>query len=215
MTDEVDAEVTIRPRRINGRAVIRQQRIEQILEVAAQLFVQEGYAQFSSRRVAQEVGISLGNIQHFCGNTENLLMQMITAKLKPFVERLNALNHDKNRSPTERLEAAIETDFNATWDPWTRSFCFQLGALASDDPNIGELLNSLYQEYLTEMTALVLEINSSLGKDQALVLATLIASQIEGQFFYSNQATITTFHRRQMLVIMKKTWLMAVQQPEL
>ncbi|QHA85372.1 TetR family transcriptional regulator [Pseudomonas mediterranea] len=38
--------------------------MEETNDVAAAIFVRDGYAQFSARKVAKELGISLNNLQH-------------------------------------------------------------------------------------------------------------------------------------------------------
>ena len=52
----------------DSRAGKRLKKIEDINDAAAMVFVRDGYAQFSARKVAKELGISLNNLQHYCGN---------------------------------------------------------------------------------------------------------------------------------------------------
>jgi len=51
----------------------REKRIEEIVEVAVELFAKEGVAGFSMRRVASLSDVTLSTLQHYFGKGENLL----------------------------------------------------------------------------------------------------------------------------------------------
>jgi AcrR family transcriptional regulator len=183
-----------------SRAGKRLKKIEEINDAAAVIFVRDGYAQFSARKVAKELGISLNNLQHYCGNTENLCRQMIKAKLDYFVEAVNLLVENASaETPIERLAVAIRENSSATFDGETGKFFFQMGALASHDESIKELMVSQYNQFLTGFCQLITEINPQLPADRVRTYAALIATQIEGVFFYQDQLSPTSGLREQMV----------------
>ena len=183
-----------------SRAGKRLKKIEEINDAAAVIFVRDGYAQFSARKVAKELGISLNNLQHYCGNTENLCRQMIKAKLDHFVEAVNLLVENASaETPIERLAVAIRENSSATFDGETGKFFFQMGALASHDESIKELMVSQYNQFLTGFCQLITEINPQLPADRVRTYAALIATQIEGGFFYQDQLSPTSGLREQMV----------------
>lgn len=183
-----------------SRAGKRLKKIEEINDAAAVIFVRDGYAQFSARKVAKELGISLNNLQHYCGNTENLCRQMIKAKLDHFVEAVNLLVENASaETPIERLAVAIRENSSATFDGETGKFFFQMGALASHDESIKELMVSQYNQFLTGFCQLITEINPQLPADRVRTYAALIATQIEGVFFYQDQLSPTSGLREQMV----------------
>ena len=190
-----------------SRAGKRLKKIEEINDAAAVIFVRDGYAQFSARKVAKELGISLNNLQHYCGNTENLCRQMIKAKLGHFVEAVNHLVEDASaETPIERLAVAIRENSSATFDTETGKFFFQMGALASHDESIKDLMVSQYNHFLTGFCQLITEINPQLPADKVRTYAALIATQIEGIFFYQDQLSPTSGLREQMVETAISFW---------
>ncbi|WP_047601951.1 TetR/AcrR family transcriptional regulator [Pseudomonas sp. RIT288] len=190
-----------------SRAGKRLKKIEEINDAAAVIFVRDGYAQFSARKVAKELGISLNNLQHYCGNTENLCRQMIKAKLGHFVEAVNHLVENAcAATPIERLAVAIRENSSATFDTETGKFFFQMGALASHDESVKDLMVSQYNQFLTGFCQLITEINPALPADKVRTYAALIATQIEGNFFYQDQLSPTSGLREQMVETAISFW---------
>jgi AcrR family transcriptional regulator len=190
-----------------SRAGKRLKKIEEINDAAAVIFVRDGYAQFSARKVAKELGISLNNLQHYCGNTENLCRQMIKAKLGHFVKAVNHLVENASaETPMERLAVAIRENSSATFDTETGKFFFQMGALASHDESIKDLMVSQYNHFLTGFCQLITEINPQLPADKVRTYAALIATQIEGVFFYQDQLSPTSGLREQMVETAISFW---------
>lgn len=171
-----------------SRAGKRLKRIDEINEVAATVFVRDGYAAFSARKVAKELGISLNNLQHYCGSTENLCIQMLKAKLEFFVHQVDLLvEHASVETPMERLAVAIRENSAATFDTETARFFFQMSALASHDPAIKALMVSQYDRFIEGFRQLISAVNPQLPIFQVQIYAALIATQIDGNFFYQDQ----------------------------
>lgn len=188
----------------------RVQRIEDIIEVAARIFVSDGYAQFSARKVASELGISLSNLQHYCGTTENLLASMVRAKIESFVTLFHEIASNTEIPPQERFMAILDEDMAATLDPWIAAFSFQLWALADHDEVINSLLKRIYGDFCQILSELIAEVNPALSPEKARVYATLIASQIEGLLFYNKQIGPDLVDWDTMLDTMKTLWLKTI-----
>ncbi|WP_447791954.1 TetR/AcrR family transcriptional regulator [Pseudomonas farris] len=206
LTDTARAD-SLFERTASPREKKRVQRIEDIIEAAAKIFVSDGYAQFSARRVASELGISLSNLQHYCGTTENLLAWMIRAKIESFVTRFHEIADNTAMSPQDRLSAVIDEDMAATLDPWIASFSFQAWALADHDKAVSEHLKQIYGEFCQILGELILEVNPSLSVAKSKIFATLIASQIEGLLFYNKQIGVDMDSWDDTLATMKSLWL--------
>nr|WP_242487157.1 TetR/AcrR family transcriptional regulator [Pseudomonas sp. TH32] len=171
------------------------------------VFVRDGYAQFSARKVAKELGISLNNLQHYCGNTENLCRQMIAAKLGHYVASVNQLvEQARAETPIEKLAVAIRENSAATLDCATGKFFFQMGALASHDASIKALMVEQYDQFLMGFCRLITEISPQLPNDQVRTYAALIATQIDGIFFYQDQLNPTSGVREQMVETAIALW---------
>jgi AcrR family transcriptional regulator len=196
-----------------GRTQKRSRKIEEINDAAAQVFIRDGYAEFSARKVAKEMGISLSTLQHYCGNTENLCLQMIKAKLESFVFRFQEIYTDSHTPPMEKLALAIRENVAATLDHYTGRLFFQMGALATQDERIKEVMIEQYEYFLTGLRYLVREINPQLNPDAVDTYSGLIATMIEGNFFYQWQPSLTPEIRAQMLDTSIALWSNTLMNP--
>jgi len=184
---EINANDLAMDKSMSAREQKRIQRIDDIIETAASIFVRDGFAQFSARRVASELGISLSNLQHYCGTTENLLLSMISIKIEGYVVRFRELAQAENLAPKERFLAILDEDLAATNDSWIASFSFQVWALADHDQAVRDKIKEIYGEFCQLLTGIIREVNPRLSIEKADACSTLIASQIEGLLFYNNQ----------------------------
>ncbi|WP_158664916.1 TetR/AcrR family transcriptional regulator [Pseudomonas sp. SWI44] len=207
MLSETTRSETLFDRAASPREKKRVQRIEDIIETAAKLFVRDGYAQFSSRRVANELGISLSNLQHYCGTTENLLLSMIRAKIEVFVTRFHDIANQTSLTPEQRFIKIIDEDMVTTLDPWIASFSFQTWALAEHDKDVNEHLKHIYGEFCRILASLIRDVNPAVTHSKADVYATLIASQIEGLLLYNKQIAADQQHWDDTLETMRTMWL--------
>ncbi|WP_296254280.1 MULTISPECIES: TetR/AcrR family transcriptional regulator [unclassified Pseudomonas] len=211
MLSEFSRAQSLFERTASPREKKRVQRIEDIIDTAATIFVRDGYAQFSARRVASELGISLSNLQHYCGTTENLLLSVIRAKIEVFVTQFVGIAGDTSRPAEERLMDVIKQDMEAARDPWIASFSFQSWALAEHDQAIGEHLKVIYETFCRMLTKLIQEVNPQLAEARAKVFAVLIASQIEGVLFYHKHTDALTDNWQDTLDTMLAMWLMMIR----
>lgn len=77
-----------------GRAIVqRMQTCNRILEVAEQLFSQQGLAQTSLRAITTEAGVNLASVHYHFGSKEALVRSIFERRLKPMnAERLRRLD---------------------------------------------------------------------------------------------------------------------------
>ena len=77
---------------------------EQILEAAAALFVEQGFAATSTRAIADRVGIRQASLYyHFAGKDE-ILLELLRTSVRPSLETARAL---ENAAPEPTPEAAL------------------------------------------------------------------------------------------------------------
>ncbi len=93
-----------------SRADRNEQRIAQILQAALQCFLEKGFHQTSMRDIAQEAGVSLGNLYNHFPGKEAIILAVAVAEseeLAPLLQRLAA-------SEGERAQVlAFLRDFHA------------------------------------------------------------------------------------------------------
>lgn len=100
MTRAKRVEAASRHRRDVQRLGLRQT----ILDAAAKLFLEEGYAQFSMRQIAEGIGYSATTIYRYFSDKDDLLFAVVDRGFHEFEQALTtaaASSHD----PTERLRA--------------------------------------------------------------------------------------------------------------
>lgn len=211
MFSEASQAESLFERTASPREKKRVQRIEEIIDTAARIFVRDGHAQFSARRVASEMGISLSNLQHYCGTTENLLLSMIRAKIEIFVTQFVAVAQDTSLTPEQRLLKVIGEDLEAARDPWIASFSFQSWALAEHDEAIGAHVKVIYETFCRVIAQLIREVNPALSVPRSEVFSVLIASQIEGLLFYNKQTGLLERHWQETLDTTLAMWLMMIR----
>ncbi|PTU01299.1 hypothetical protein DBR45_18265 [Pseudomonas sp. HMWF031] len=182
-----------------SRAEKRSRKLDEINDAAAAIFLRDGYAEFSARKVAKEVGISLSNLQHYCGNTENLYIEMIKSKLEWYVIRFEEVYLDDSIPPLKRFELAIRENMLATMDDMTGRLFFQIGALATQDDQTKKIMIDQYDHFLSGMKYLVALINPLLSAEKVQIYSGLIATMIEGNFFYQWQPSMTLQVRTDMI----------------
>lgn len=189
-----------------SRAEKRSRKLEEINDAAAAVFLRDGYAEFSARKVAKEVGISLSNLQHYCGNTDNLCLEMIKHKLSGYVSRFEDIYLDESMRPIERFEVAIRENMMATMDDMTGRLFFQIGALAALDGQIKQIWIDQYDHFISGMKYLVALVNPRLNDKHVQIYSGLIATMIEGNFFYQWQPSMPAEVRAEMTDSAVQLW---------
>ena len=80
---------------------------EQLIDIAAQLFERNGYAQTSLGDIAGEIGLGRSAIYHYFSSKEEILAMLVeNGALKPATD-LDALMREPGLSPRERIRRAI------------------------------------------------------------------------------------------------------------
>lgn len=192
------------------RDLRRTQRIEEILEVASMIFVRDGYAQFSARRVAAELGIRLSNLQHYCGTTENLLISIVRAKINPFVVTTLQIAENPALTPEQRFLAMVTEDTVATLDTWITSFSYQAWALSDHDAAVAADLKQIYTEYRRIFAMVIGQVNPRLPVMRCESFAHLIISQMEGLLVMNKQIDYQPDTWQDTLDTLRTTWLRAI-----
>lgn len=71
----------------------RQRRREEVLDVAARLFFEQGYAATSTTDIARELGLHRGSIYYYLDTKEELLYELIQDRFSSGIELLDHLEH--------------------------------------------------------------------------------------------------------------------------
>src|SRR5271154_3918614 len=115
------APMTDRPSaRISSRKHPRQARstelVATILEAAAQVLAREGAQRFTTARVAEKAGVSIGSLYQYFPNKASILFRLQSDEWRQTTELLRVILEDGRRPPLERLRALVHAFIRSECD---------------------------------------------------------------------------------------------------
>jgi AcrR family transcriptional regulator len=90
--------------------------VSDILEAAVRVLAREGARRFTTARVADEAGVSVGSLYQYFPNKEAILFRLQTDEWQQTGDLLRRILSDSSRPPLERLRAAVKTFFHSECD---------------------------------------------------------------------------------------------------
>ena len=97
--------------RISSRKQPRQARstelVAAILEAAVQVLAKEGAARFTTARVADKAGVSVGSVYQYFPNKAAILFRLQSDEWRQTTDLLRTILEDRARPPLERLRALV------------------------------------------------------------------------------------------------------------
>src|ERR1700677_2697215 len=105
---------------ISARKAPRQARstrlVEDTLEAAVRILARDGARRFTTARVAEQAGVSVGSLYQYFPNKEAILFRLQTDEWKQTGDLLDRILDDPYRPPLERLRAAVKAFFRSECD---------------------------------------------------------------------------------------------------
>jgi AcrR family transcriptional regulator len=92
------------------------QLVSDILEAAVRVLAREGARRFTTARVADEAGVSVGSLYQYFPNKEAILFRLQTDEWKQTGDLLHRILDDQSRPHLERLCAAVKAFFRSECD---------------------------------------------------------------------------------------------------
>jgi AcrR family transcriptional regulator len=201
-------------RKESPRDRLREKRIEEIVEVAVELFAKEGAAGFSMRRVASLAGVTLSTLQHYFGKGENLLQITINSITARYIDRLRAIEHDEKVPARERFRVITDEIIGWSTDPVVSDCYFELYALASKDKEVARLIEEVYVAYQRLLTDFVSKLNPTITRARAAMIALMIGAQIDGVMILRYRgASAMPDTDANVIAAMKDAWLREIFSP--
>ena len=109
--------------RISSRKAPKQARstdlVAAILEAAVQVLAREGAARFTTARVAEKAGVSVGSLYQYFPNKAAILFRLQSDEWRQTVEMLRGILEDRSTPPLDRLRALVHA--------FVRSECDEAG----------------------------------------------------------------------------------------
>ena len=157
-----------------------QQRVQEILDAAAAVIVDDGYAGFTLRRIAELTGISLSNLQYYFTNKEALLQAMMAREFDRSVAEMEALTDRPGATPKARFLLAIDYVLKYQEQTSSCALFWELWAMSVREPTVSPIMDTFYDQYMRRITELIRDLSPSLGRSKAQRRAGVIVSLLEG-----------------------------------
>jgi len=87
--------------------------VADILEAAARVLARDGAHRFTTARVAEAAGISVGSLYQYFPNKEAILFRLQATEWRQTMDQLQRVLGDKTMPPLERLRAAVRMFFRS------------------------------------------------------------------------------------------------------
>jgi AcrR family transcriptional regulator len=105
---------------VSARKAPRQQRskqlVEDILEAAIRVLSHEGAKRFTTARVAETAGVSVGSLYQYFPNKEAILFRLQTDEWKRTGDLMQSILTDTSRVPLDRLRDTVHAFFLSEWE---------------------------------------------------------------------------------------------------
>jgi AcrR family transcriptional regulator len=106
MTNRQNAQISSRKRPKQARST---ELVATILEAAAQVLAKAGAQNFTTARVAEKAGVSIGSVYQYFPNKAAILFRLQSEEWRQTSDLLRAILEDVERSPLERLRTLVHT----------------------------------------------------------------------------------------------------------
>jgi AcrR family transcriptional regulator len=113
MTDRRQAQISSRKRPKQTRST---ELVSAILEAAAQVLATEGAPRFTTARVAEKAGVSVGSLYQYFPNKAAILFRLQSDEWRRTSDLLRVILEDVQRPPLERLRALVHAFIRSECD---------------------------------------------------------------------------------------------------
>ncbi|RQS71966.1 TetR/AcrR family transcriptional regulator [Burkholderia sp. Bp8963] len=164
----------------------RELRIREIIDAARQVLQEEGYARFATRRVADRVGITHGNLQYYFRTTEELLRTALSAYVSQVMADYTAIARRPGMGAAQRCSALISRIFQNINETDLPKFMVELWAFAWHEAYVAELVKDMQAQFRSIFVKLLSELHPTLTSEECLVRAVVIGAQVDGMTIFAS-----------------------------
>ena len=157
-----------------------QRRVEEILDIATALIINEGYGPLTMRGIAEAADIRLSNLQYYFRTKEDLLAALLQRTIDDYQAALEAAGRRSRGSPQARLRQIIEYLLRDQENKASCQIFWEMWALAGRDPAIAKIMDQYYDYYIDELGSAIAQVSPGLSKRKVKRQAALIVALIEG-----------------------------------
>jgi AcrR family transcriptional regulator len=159
-------------------------RVEEILDAARHVLAQEGYAEFSLRRVARRVNIRLSTLQHYFPSRDDLFRAVVERTVAAYDAAYVRQSAQWGKTARSKLAGMVRYLLDDLRQPDTAGFFVEFWARGMRDPDAGRLLQQAYRHHRDRIRIAMAPLNPSMSGRTAELRALLVAALIEGMTIF-------------------------------
>src|SRR5690606_30253299 len=97
----------MRTRKGAGAYQTGRERLNQILETALDILIEDGYQAMTLREIARRCGVQVGAVSHYYKSRDDLMQDVLSMVLAPYAENFKAIRHASGLTAEVKLEKLI------------------------------------------------------------------------------------------------------------
>jgi AcrR family transcriptional regulator len=144
------------------------------------VLIEEGASAFTLRRIAQQCGLSVGNVNRHFPRKEMLVQVLLEELLSPNEGLIKRNIHDTGMSPEDALALVITGSLDQIKSKSMTHLLIELWAMANHNEFVAERVEDM-DRYVHELIAsLVAQLNPALSPKEVKAVSVFINASIEG-----------------------------------
>lgn len=179
---------------------------ERVLDSAEKVLLHHGYAGFSTRRVAQEANIALGNLTYHFPTKAELVRALIDRLMSKYLE----YSEDFLRTPGKGLEALVRWLLEEAPDDESMRLFREIWAMALHDDIVRQSIDDFYDRMIERVTDTLIAAHPAADPRAISDLVHFVAVISEGSsVIYGTRSARATSHRRMIDLAMRMVSVIA------
>jgi AcrR family transcriptional regulator len=155
-----------------------------ILLAAESLLIDEGYHNFSLRKVAARAEQTLGSLQYYFPTKNALVKAMLDNRIQRYLVMFEQIRASAGADPIDQFQALISGIVRDLNTKTTTVFFPEVWAMANHDEQATEFMDAMYGAYRDVLVDVIHLINPNLSQRQLTRLAIYISASLEGHTMF-------------------------------
>lgn len=182
MTDRQTSQISSRKEPKQARST---ELVSAILEAAIQVLAKEGASRFTTARVAEKAGVSVGSVYQYFPNKAAILFRLQTDEWQQTSQMLSRILEDVSQPPLERLRTLVHAFIRSECEEAQMRVALSDAApLYRDAPEAHEVRaqgQNIFQEFMLELLPQVPEATRALACDLIATTFSSVAKEFSGR----------------------------------
>ena len=169
-------------------------RVSDILTAAQNILVRTGLANLTTRSVADELGISLGNLAYYFPSKDALLQAIIENVIEGYDKEFQRKIESFPDNPEERLKAFLRYLIDDAKKPEVQSFFYQFWGLATHHPQAAKSRAAMYKHFSSQTLFLLRDVHPNTQSEELENMSFGLLASIEGLHVIFGSGDIERIH---------------------